>query len=364
MRDDFFEEKKRRGVGITFIIVVILVVAMISSMATYFFMPKTYTIKKEDNQPLQNTTTVVTEKVVVDGGMEDVFTALYENNRDTVVVIDGYVIQNDEEVHYSQSSGFIVSEDGYIFTNHHCVADMDKITVSLYDGKEYAATVIGSDDRTEVAVIKIEDEMPFKKAILGDSDKTKVGQYAVAIGNPIGFEYSMSIGFVSGLEREVDSQNFRYKMIQIDTPLNSGNSGGPLFNSDGEVIGINTMKSSSYVSNIEGIGFAIPINIAKNIADELIKNGKVTRPAIEATVGSYIGEGGGALVAEVIEGGAAEKAGIKANDIIISFNGAEIQTVNDLISELENCKAGEEKEIIVIRDNEELKLKIILGTTK
>ncbi len=363
MHDDFFDdERKNKGISITAFIVVILIIALISSVLTYFFIP-TYKVEDINKTAQQNVT--VTEKIVVEGSMEDVFTAIYENNRDVVTVIDGYILQNGEEMHYSQSSGFVISEDGYILTNHHCVEGMDKITVTLYNGEEYVAKVIGSDDRTEVAVIKIEPSMPLKKAILGNSDKIKVGQYAIAIGNPVGYEYSMSIGFVSGVERQIDSQNFRYKMIQVDTPLNSGNSGGPLFNSNGEVIGINTMKSSSYVSNIEGIGFAIPINLAQGIAEELIKTGKVTRAAIEATVGTYAGQSGGALIDTVVKGGAADKAGIKDGDIIISFNNVEIKSVNDLIAELENCKPGEEKDITVIRDEKDLiELKIVLGSTK
>ncbi len=359
MHDDFFDdERKSRGISITVFIVVILIIALISSALTYVFIP---TYKVQDI----NKDVAVTEKIVVEGSMEDVFTAIYENNCDIVTVIDGYILQNGEEVHYSQSSGFVISEDGHILTNHHCVNEMDKIIVTLYNGEEYVAKVIGSDERTEVAVIKIESSKSLKKAVLGDSDKIKVGQYAIAIGNPVGYEYSMSIGFVSGIERQIDSQNFRYKMIQVDTPLNSGNSGGPLFNSEGQVIGINTMKSSSYVSNIEGIGFAIPINLAQNIADELIKKGKVIRAAIEATVGTYTGQSGGALIDTVVKGGAADKAGIKDGDIIVSFNNVEIKSVNDLIAELENCKPGEEKDITVVRNEKDLiELKIVLGSTK
>lgn len=361
MRDDFFEERKHNGVSITLIIVLMLIVAMASAMAAYFFIPKTDNAK--DKQGAQSTT-VVNEKIIIDGSIEDAFTSLYENNCDAVVIIEGYIIQDGVEVPYLQSSGFIVSEDGYIYTNHHCVNDIDKIVVRLYNGKQYVAEFVGGDERTEVAVIKINDDKPFKKVLLGDSDKLKVGQYAIAIGAPMGYEYSMSVGVVSALEREIDSQGFRYKMLQVDTALNSGTSGGPLFNSSGEVIGINTMKPSSYGSNVEGLGFSIPINVAKKIADELIATGKVTRPAIEATVGSYAGENGGVLVAEVVAGGASDNAGIKANDIIVNFNGTKIKSVNDLIAEMENCKIGEEKDITVVRDGEEITLKITLGSTK
>ena len=363
MHDDFFDdERKSRGISVTAFIVAVLIIALISSMLTYFFIP-TYKVEDINKTTPQNAT--VTEKIVVEGSMEDVFTAIYENNKDVVTVIDAYIVQNGQEVHYSQSSGFIISDDGYILTNHHCVEGMDKITVTLYNGEEYVAKVIGSDDRTEVAVIKIEPQNSLKTAVLGDSRKIKVGQYAIAIGNPVGYEYSMSIGFVSGVERQIDSQNFRYKMIQVDTPLNSGNSGGPLFNSKGEVIGINTMKSSSYATNIEGIGFAIPINLAKEIAEELVKTGKVTRAAIEATVGTYTKQSGGAYIDQVVQGGAADKAGIKNGDVIVSFDNKEIKSVNDLIAVLEICNPGEEKDITVVRDEKDLiELKIVLGSTK
>ena len=358
MHDDFFDDdRSRKGISITVFIVVVLLIALLSSTITYFFVP---TFKVEE---FPQNTPQSTDNVVIEENMESVFTSLYENNCDIVTVIDGFVTQNGKEIHYSQSSGFVITEDGYILTNHHCVDGMERISVRLYNGEEYDAKVIGSDDRTEVAVIKINADKKLKTAILGDSDKIKIGQYAVAIGNPVGFEYSMSIGFISGVEREVDSNNFRYKMIQVDTALNSGNSGGPLFNSLGEVIGINTMKSSSYSTIVEGVGFAIPINIAKEISAELIKNGKVTRAAIEASVGTYTGENGGAIVAEVTKGGASERAGIKAGDVIVSFNDKKIASVNDLISELENCKPHDEVNITVIRNNEEVKLKIILGTT-
>lgn len=363
MYDDFFDdEKKHKGISITFFIVAILLIALISSTVTYFLIPNYKAEKRPDITPAP----IISNEsnVKVDVNLEELFTSLYEENCNTVVVIDGFILQNGKETHYSQSSGFIISDDGYILTNHHCVEGMDKITVMLYSGECFDGKVIGSDDRTEVAVIKIDTDLKLKKAVLGDSDKIKIGQYAIAIGNPVGYEYSMSIGFVSGVEREVDSNNFRYKMIQVDTPLNSGNSGGPLFNSSGEVIGINTMKSSSYTSVVEGIGFAIPINVAKQIAEELIQNGKVTRAAIEASVGTYTGENGGALVAEVTKGGAAEKAGILSGDIIISFNNKKIASVNDLIAELENCKPNQEIDITIIRNqSEEIKLKIILGTT-
>jgi S1-C subfamily serine protease len=205
MNDDFFDEDKgRKGISITFFIVVILLIALLSSTITYFFVP-TYKVSEIPQSTPLSTPTRAPEKVVIEGDMEAIFTSLYENNCDVVTVIDGFVTQNGKEMHYNQSSGFIISEDGYILTNHHCVNGIEKIVVTLYNGEEYDAEIIGTDDRTEVAVIKINAGKKLKAATLGDSDKIKIGQYAVAIGNPVGFEYSMSIGFVSGVEREVDA---------------------------------------------------------------------------------------------------------------------------------------------------------------
>ena len=369
MRDDFFEEeRKSNGISITVFIVSILLIALLSSVLTYFFMPTV----KIDSSVKNNTPTAITTQspIATPYGQldtfvnENVFTALYEQNCHTVVVINTYITENDVEYEYSQSSGFIIKKEGYILTNSHCVADMDRIEVSLYNGEKYTAQVVGLDERTEVAVIKIDADEELKPAKLGNSDDVKIGQYAIAIGAPMGYEYSMSIGFVSGLERTVDLNNYRHKMIQIDTPLNNGVSGGPLLNSKGEVIGINTMKkvTSSIGSTVEGMGFAIPINVANDISEQLIKNGKVLRPAIQASVGNYVG--GGVLVAEVTEDGASDKAGIIVNDIIVGFNGVDIKTVNDLMEQLEYCKSGDEVEIEIIRnETEKLKLKIILGTT-
>ncbi len=373
MRDILFEdERKSKGISITVFIIAILLIALLSSVVTYFFMP---TVKVNDllnatptNSPVLNTQkpTFNEDFSLNDGSAESVFTKIYEENCDTVVIIDTYVVENGVEYPYTQSSGFIIKDDGFILTNSHCVANADRIEVTLYSGEKFVAEIVGSDDRTEVAVIKIEADKRLKTAVLGNSDNVKIGQYAIAIGNPMGYEYSMSIGFVSGLARTVDSNNYRYKMIQVDTPLNSGNSGGPLLNSVGEVIGINTMKSASNSlgASVEGMGFAIPINLAKDISEQLILNGKVTRPAIQASVGNYTGKNGGVIVAEVTEDGAAEKAGILVNDVIISFNGSSIKTVNDLMEQLEYCKSGDEVEIVVVRDNtNEIKLKITLGTT-
>ena len=203
--------------------------------------------------------------------------------------------------------------------------------------------------------------------VMGNSDEILIGEYAIAIGAPLGYEYSMSVGFVSGLQRTVDSRNYRYQMIQVDTALNSGNSGGPLFNIKGEVIGINTMKESSvYGASVEGMGFAVPINTAKNIAQQLIENGKVIRPAIHAVVGNEYTEDGkeaGVYIAEITPGGAAEKAGLKVDDVIVQFNLKDIDNMNDLMEQLDLASVGDEVVLTIIRGGKTMTVIIVLGST-
>ncbi len=228
-----------------------------------------------------------------------------------------------------QGSGFLISKDGYILTNTHVVGDMDKITVKLADGREFDAERIGADSRTEVALIKIETEgdLPYLKT--GDVEKLDIGQWVIAIGNPFGLNKTLTVGVVSAKGRSnigiTDYEDF----IQTDAAINPGNSGGPLLNFDGEVIGINTAiysQSGGYM----GIGFAVPIDMALNIKDQLVANGYVKR----GYIGVYLnpgevtkemaaqfghGEAGGVLVADVLEDGPAEKAGIMSGDIIIEI---------------------------------------------
>ncbi len=363
MNDDFFVEKKRKRISITAVLIAIVLIAVLSSSVVFFFVP-TLTVDEKDNDKQsvhQNVTYAPDVYIPVD---ESSFTKVYEENCDTVVILDAYVEYDGKSVHYTESSGFIISSDGYILTNSHCVVDVDSLKVTLYNGNTYDATIIGYDERTEVAVIKIDAKEELKVAKLGNSDGVKIGSYAIAIGNPMGYEFSMSVGYISGVQRTVNSMNYRYKMLQMDIAINSGNSGGPLFNMAGEVIGINTMKKSSTSSSaiVEGMGFAIPINVAKEISSQLIKDGKVTRAALEITVGNNTSEIGGVLVAEVVKDGASHKAGMLAGDIIIGFKGVTIYTVNDLMEQLDYCKPGDTVEVTVVREDKEHKLNVILGT--
>lgn len=275
-------------------------------------------------------------------------------------------------------SGIIISDDGYILTNNHIVAtsssesyyevsDATKVTVTLFnDETEYEAKIIGKDEQTDLAVIKIE-KTGLSKAEFADSDSIKVGEFAMAVGNPLGMQSSITCGVVSAVNREVtDSDGKTFKLIQTDAAINSGNSGGALVNSQGKVIGINTLKLSG--TGIEGMGFAIPINSTTDITSQLIQYSKVKRP--------YIGISGldlneqtakaynlvlGVYVKTVEDFSAAEKAGLKPGDVIIEAEGKKITKMDEL-NEIKNThKIGEELKIKVNRDGSEKDLTIVLG---
>ena len=228
----------------------------------------------------------------------------------------------------STGSGFIISEDGYVVTNYHVVEGASKITVSSFDGNEYTATLVGQDSTNDVAVLKVEAEgLPC--VVMGSSTELAVGDQVVAIGNPLGeLTATLTVGYVSAKDRDVTTEGATINMIQTDAAINSGNSGGPLFNMKGEVVGITTAKysgSSSSGASIEGIGFAIPIDDVSPMIEDLINYGYVTGAYlgvmvtdVDADSASYYGMPVGAYVAEVTPGYAAEKAGLRAKDIIVS----------------------------------------------
>ena len=276
----------------------------------------------------------------------------------------------------AEGSGIIISEDGYILTNNHIInstsnssfyeiSKANKVIVSLYnDETEYEATIIGTDEQTDLAVIKI-DKSGLTSATLGDSDAIQVGEFAMAIGNPLGMQSSVSSGMISAVNRKVTSDNKTYTLIQTDTAINSGNSGGALVNSKGEVIGINTLKMSG--SGIEGMGFAIPINSAKPIAEQLIEYNKVKRPYIGIT-GRDIDEQtaknnnlvAGIYVLNIEEFSAAEKAGIKIGDVITEFNGTKVSTMDELNDLKNSLSIGTEVTLTVNRNGESKQLKLTL----
>lgn len=275
-------------------------------------------------------------------------------------------------------SGIIVSSDGYILTNNHVVnssssssyyqiTEATNVKVKLYnDETEYDATVVGSDVQTDLAVIKINKD-GLTAAELGDSDSVQVGEFAMAIGNPLGLQSSISCGIISAKDREVQDSDTKttYKLIQTDAAINSGNSGGALVNADGKVIGINTLKLSG--TGVEGIGFAIPINSTLSVYNELKSNGKISRPYIGIT-GIDIDEAKakqynlveGIYVKSIDNFSAAEKAGLKIGDIILEANGTKVKTVDELNNIKNNLKIGDKITLKINRDGKEKEVSLTL----
>jgi serine protease Do len=265
-------------------------------------------------------------------------------------------------------SGFIISTDGYILTNTHVVNNASKITVKLTDRREFEGKVVGMDERTDVAVIKINAKGDLPVVKLGDSSKLRPGQWVLAIGSPFGFENSVTAGVVSALARGNvgEAGNAYVPFIQTDVAVNPGNSGGPLFNLNGEVVGINSQiysRSGGY----EGISFAIPIGVANGVAEQLIKSGRVSRGRIGVTIQEVtaataenlgLDRPRGAAVASVEAGGPADKAGIEPLDIILSVNGRSVETSDQLPSMIAEVKPGQTVQLEVWRDKANKKIAV------
>ena len=268
----------------------------------------------------------------------------------------------------SLGSGCIIDREGYIITNNHVIEKAQTIKVKLIDGKEYDATVVGRDPKTDLALIKIDAKNALPSAAFGDSDNLEIGDWVVAIGNPFGLETTVTAGIVSAKGRVIGAGPYD-DFIQTDASINPGNSGGPLFNLKGEVVGINT----AIVSGGQGIGFAIPINMAKELLPQLKSKGKVTRgwlgvviqkitPEIAKTFG--LNETEGALVSDVTEDGPAEKAGIKRGDVIVSFNGKAIKEVDTLPKLVGATEIGKKAKVGIIRDRKSLEMEVVIGELK
>ena len=263
----------------------------------------------------------------------------------------------------SLGSGFIISADGYILTNEHVIKDAEEIEVQLAGGHTFAATIIGSDPKTDVAVIKIEPEEDLPQVVLGDSDTLKVGQWALAIGNPFGLEGTLTAGVISATQRANLGIEDYEDFIQTDASINPGNSGGPLLNIYGEVVGINT----AIVAAGQGIGFAIPINLAKLISKQLIETGSVTRGWLGVSIQALTPEladsfgldrATGALVNRVLPDSPAAEAGIRRGDVLLRINGKEIRGVRELQLMVASAPLDENLELTVLRDGEELTLSV------
>jgi serine protease Do len=268
----------------------------------------------------------------------------------------------------SLGSGFIISDDGYIFTNNHVVDNTDKILVKISDGKEYEAKIIGTDSKTDIALIKIKPDNNLPTVEIGDSDPLRVGEWVIAIGNPFGLEQTVTAGIVSAKGRVIGAGTYD-NFIQTDASINPGNSGGPLFNMQGKVIGINT----AIVAQGQGIGFAIPINMAKSILADLKTKGKVTRGWLGISI-QDISEDiaksinyknkNGVLVTDVFKDDPADKAGIKVGDIITEINGKAIKDTHELLLTTAGLHVGDKATVKIIRDSKEMSLQITVAERK
>ena len=275
--------------------------------------------------------------------------------------------REQREAHGS-GSGFVFTPDGFILTNSHVVHDTSRLTVALSDGRRFEAAMVGDDPASDVAVIRISAGGLLAAAPLGDSEKIRVGQLAIAIGNPYGFQYSVTAGVVSALGRSLRSDSGRLidNVIQTDAALNPGNSGGPLVNSNGEVIGVNT----AVILPAQGLCFAVAINTAKFVAARLIKDGKIRR--------AYLGLGGqsvaiprlivrsqrlqteaGVLIISVEKQSPAERAGLSQGDVIIALDGAPVRSVDDLHKILTEARIGSSCELTLLRQSQKIALPVV-----
>jgi len=267
-------------------------------------------------------------------------------------------------------TGFVIDKDGFILTNNHVVEKGEEIKVKFSDGKEFVAKIVGRDPKTDLALIKIDSEMPLAPLLMGDSDALEVGEWVVAIGNPFGLGHTVTAGIVSAKYRHLGAGAYD-NFIQTDASINPGNSGGPLLDAEGRVVGVNTAIYSQTGGSV-GIGFAIPINMAKNLLPQL-KEGKVVRgwlgvmiqkitPELKKKLG--LKDERGALVADVTPNGPAEKAGIKRGDVILTFDGKEIKEMNDLPLIVASTPVGKMVKVEVWRKDKKETFEVKLGELK
>jgi serine protease Do len=277
--------------------------------------------------------------------------------------------QIPEELFNTESlgSGFVISDDGYILTNHHVVSEADEIIVRFSDRREYEARLIGSDKATDVALVKI-DATGLPTVKMGKGHELKVGEWVLAIGSPFGFEHSVTAGIVSAKGRSLPTENY-VPFIQTDVAINPGNSGGPLFNLDGEVVGINS-QIYSRTGGFMGLSFAIPIEVAMNVADQLRETGKVSRGWLGVLIQDVTRELAesfgmdqprGALVARVIPESPADKAGIRVGDIIVEFNGRRVIRSSALPPMVGASPVEKLSEIVVLRNGERVSMRVNIG---
>lgn len=275
--------------------------------------------------------------------------------------------RNNPLVQHGLGSGFVISDDGYILTNNHVIDGADSVKVQLHDKREFDAEIVGTDHHTDIAVLKI-TATSLPRVEFGNSDVLAIGEWVVAAGNPFGLDHTITAGIVSARGRAVSRGDMYEDFIQTDAAINVGNSGGPLLNLEGKVVGINTMILSKSGGN-QGIGFAIPINMGINIADQLMKTGKVTRGWLGIAIQdltedlkrSFQHDGQGVLVGDVTPGSPGGRGGMLAGDIVVSINDTEISSANDLRNFVATLKPGTIAKVRVLRSGAQRVLSVTLG---
>lgn len=318
------------------------------------------TIQKQTNKSNFGTVQVSDVSDIVEKCKDSVVEITTESASSGNSIFGQYVSQG-------AGSGVIISKDGYIVTNNHVVSGATSLKVTTTDGTEYDASVVGKDSQTDLAVIKV-DANNLQAATLGDSDILQVGDPAIAIGNPLGeLGGTVTTGIISATDRQITIDDETMTLLQTDAAINPGNSGGGLFNADGNLIGIVNAKESS--TGIEGLGFAIPITPAQDIITELMQNGSVTsRPALNVSLydytsnnqGQYSKYEDGCYIVQIVKNGAADKAGLKQNDRILSFDSEQIQSTSDVKNVLKKHKIGDTIKMVVERDSKKITVEITL----
>ena len=294
---------------------------------------------------------------------------LYQNCSPSIVAISGYV---DGKTGYSWGTGVVLSQDGLILTNTHVIEDCDRATVTLYDDSVYEAKLVGADAISDVAVLKIE-ATGLPAASFGDSGSLMVGDRVAAIGNPLGETFRMTLtdGIISAIERGINYNGHSMTLLQTNTALNEGNSGGPLFNMYGQVVGVTNMKMMSSYSSIEGIGFAIPSSTVKSVVNALVAEGEVRgRPSVGITIGGipdnaseHYNIPGGVYVSDVTKGSDAEAKGIQVGDIITAVNGQPVSSVDEVGAIKNQLNVGDSMTFTIWREGETFDVDVVLMDT-
>ena len=315
------------------------------------------------------------QTVKVDGKTQMSMSEVYASNVNSVVSINVSATTNyfGQTVQTAASgTGFFITQDGYILTNHHVISGASSVKVTLYNGETYDAKVIGSDEDYDIAVLKI-DVTGATPVVLGDSSKVAIGESVAAVGNPLGeLTFSMSEGIVSCVNRAINVDGTPFNMIQVDCSINPGNSGGPLFNSYGEVIGIVSAKYSSYSNTtVEGIGFAIPINDVLSLVKDIMTNGYVSNKAYLGITPGTMNEQmaaqyrydvtKGVFIYSVEEGSAADKAGLKMGDVIMKIDGTDVDSYQELVALKKKYSAGDESTFTIYRGGQQQEASVTWG---